>query len=237
MKSIIAIALGLLLLVSAVAATGNSNIANVAVTENMAGQVMTNAYFVQTSDIEANLDGNSINADQITNIEAVDNILTGSKPDGKTFFCQSVDQLINDTGNNNEDIQLEGALDVVNSPLSLNGLIATNNILTNSAANQGIIQSMDVEGNSNFNLQLVGAVTVLDSPLSPNGLISANNILTNSATNQEIIQSQNIEGNSNDDEQLVGGYEVINSPLSSNGFIYSNTPQLAAGMVMKTDLT
>jgi hypothetical protein len=214
MKSIMIIILGLALLVSA-AAAGNFNIANVDVTDNMAGQIMTNAYFVQASDIEADLDGNSIQADQITNIEAVDNILTGSKQDGNTFFCQSVDHLINDTGNNNADTQIIGAPGTGTGSFD-SGLIAVGNTLTDSASSQMIRQNEIVEGNSNNAIQNVGVpgdISVSDIVTGDgsfdSGLIAVGNTLTDSASSQMIRQKEIVEGNSNSDTQNVGVPDLI----------------------------
>jgi hypothetical protein len=160
MKSIATIILGLLLVVSA--AAGNSNTANVAATSNMAGQEMVNADFVQVSDIEADLLGNSICAEQISNMEAIDNTLVGSEPDGNTFFLQSIDQSISDTGNNNVDTQNVGIPGTIKKVISIvdcddsfnSGLIALDNTLTGSVSNQMISQNDMDTGNSNEVTQL-----------------------------------------------------------------------------------
>lgn len=59
MKIIMTIFFGLLLLASAAAAEGNSNITNIAVTDNMTSRVMTGADFTQVSNINASLVDNS----------------------------------------------------------------------------------------------------------------------------------------------------------------------------------
>jgi hypothetical protein len=202
---------------SAAAAAGNSNVANVAVGDSMTGQVVTNANFAQASDIDANLDGNSINANQISNMDAVDNALTGSKQDGKTFFIQSIDQLINDTGNSNVDTQIVGGPIIGNAVLGISsidsGLIAAGNTLTDSVSSQMISQSEMIEGNSNEAIQNVGVPSVSVSPFpevahstfgGDSGLIAVGNTLTDSASSQMISQSEMIEGNSNEAIQNVG---------------------------------
>jgi hypothetical protein len=215
MKSIMTIILGLALLVSA-AAAGNSNIANVDVTDNMAGQIMTNADFAQVSNIEAYLDGNSIHADQISNMEAIDNILTGSLQDDKTFFSQSVDQSISDKGNNNVDMQIIGATGTGIGSFD-SGLIAVGNTLTDSASNQKISQKEIVEGNGNNAIQNVGVPGIIDVIGSAvtgdgsfdSGLIAVGNTLTDSVSNQMIRQNEMVEGNSNNAIQNVGVPGII----------------------------
>ncbi len=226
MRNIMAIAFGLLLLMPAVTATGNSNIANATVAENMVGQAMTNAAFVQSSNADTNLAGNLINAIQITNISAVDNILTGSKPGDKTFFYQSVDQSISDTGNNNVDIQNVGgpdisfaesvAVDTDFTGADL-GLTAVDNTLTDSAIIQTICQSETVEGNSNMGIQSVGSpdISIVESVMVDTdfagadlGLIAVDNTLTDSVASQIINQSEKIDGNSNVGTQSVGSPKI-----------------------------
>jgi hypothetical protein len=216
MKSIMTIILGLALLVSA-AAAGNSNIANVFVADNMAGQIMTNADFAQVSNIEADLDGNSIHADQISNMEAIDNILTGSLQDDKTFFIQSVDQSISDKGNSNMDTQIIGAPGTGTGSFD-SGLIAVGNTLTDSASSQMISQSEMVEGNSNNAMQNVcvpGFIDVFASTATgdgsfDSGLIAVGNTLTDSASSQMIRQNEIVEGNCNNAMQNVGVPGFIN---------------------------
>ncbi len=226
MRNIMAIAFGLLLLMPAVTATGNSNIANATVAENMVGQAMTNAAFVQSSNADTNLAGNLINAIQITNISAVDNILTGSKPGDKTFFYQSVDQSISDTGNNNVDIQNVGGPDInIDRSVMVDtdfagadlGLIAVDNILTDSAIIQTICQNETVEGNSNMGIQSVGRpdISIVESVMVDTdfagvdlGLIAADNTLTDSVASQIINQSEKIDGNSNVGTQSVGSPKI-----------------------------
>jgi hypothetical protein len=218
MKSIATIILGLLLVISA--AAGNSNTANVAATSNMAGQDMVNADFVQVNDIEADLLGNSICAEQISNMEAIDNILVGSEPDGNTFFLQSIDQSISDTGNNNVDTQNVGIPGTIKKVLSIvdcddsfnSGLIAIGNTLTDSSASQIISQNETIEGNDNLETQNVGVSCPAKFTLSAvcsddsfnSGLIALDNTLTGSVSNQIIRQDEMTEGNNNVDIQNVG---------------------------------
>jgi hypothetical protein len=211
MKSLMAIILVLLSLASTIDAEGNSNIANVFVADNMAGQIMTNADFAQVSNIEADLDGNSIHADQISNMEAIDNILTGSLQDDKTFFIQSVDQSISDKGNSNMDTQIIGAPGTGTGSFD-SGLIAVGNTLTDSASSQMISQSEMVEGNSNNAMQNVGVPGFIGGFESTangdgsfdSGLIAVGNTLADSVSSQMIRQNEIVEGNSNNAIQNVG---------------------------------
>jgi hypothetical protein len=236
MKSITTIVLGLLLVISA--AAGNSNTANVAATSNMAGQDMVNADFFQVSDIEADLFGNSICAEQISNMDAVDNILAGSLPDDKTFFLQSIDQDISDAGNNNEDTQVVGIPGTIKKVISSvdcddsfnSGLTAIGNTLTDSSASQIISQNEAIEGNDNLDSQNVGVscpakftLSVVCSDDSFNsGLIALDNTMTGSVSNQIIRQDETVEGNDNANIQNVGVPSSIDVTLcaitSDNSF-------------------
>ncbi len=211
MKNIMRRTLGLLLLVSAVAAEGNSNIANVAVTDNMAGQVMTNAVFAQASNIDANLDGNLINADQTSNINAVDNILTGLKPDDEALFVQSVDQLISDKGNSNVDTQNVGTFGTtIISGINVgdigsfdSGLIAVGNTMTDSIASQIISQNDTDMGNTNAVTQIANSIMAAD-------------ILTKAGALQKISEDVHSLGNANTISQNEALTSSANTVTSGN---------------------
>lgn len=104
MKYLTSIAVGILLLVSAAAATGNNIDAIVAVSSEISGMAVTGASVGQVTNMEANLFGNDICADQFVDIEIEDSCLTGFD-NGRTNDFQMVDLMLNSTGCGNYDSQ------------------------------------------------------------------------------------------------------------------------------------
>ncbi|MFB3764123.1 MAG: hypothetical protein ACE14P_02620 [Methanotrichaceae archaeon] len=100
--------LGIMLLVSAVAALGSDNNGIVMVNEQTMDMLITGANVAQMSDINANLMGNDILANQATVLMIEDGCLTGLD-DGRTNAIQVADLMINDIGSTNIDTQF-GAL-------------------------------------------------------------------------------------------------------------------------------
>lgn len=175
MRYMMTIASGLLLLMSVAAGLPPlGNVATVTVNENMAGQIITNADFAQMSDIDAVLTGNSLGADQVANLNAVGNTLAGSKPDGKTFFCQLLDM----------DMCEKGNLNLHLGDLQSASLNATGNILTDSGARQEICQNDANIGNTNDVFQFANTTMTSD-------------ILTNAGALQKIKEDALSVGNSN----------------------------------------
>ncbi len=91
------LALSLLLLVSAAAATGNDNYVTVWNSQDMVGNCITGANFAQITVADANLFGNCNEAIQAQALEAVDNSVTGAN-NGRTNFMQYGEMVANDTG-------------------------------------------------------------------------------------------------------------------------------------------
>lgn len=104
MKNLLALAIGLLLLVSAAAATGNYNSNSVCVSEEMSGNCITGASVGQVVKMDANILGSNIQAGQTVDLQMEDSCLTGLN-DGRTNSLQMVDMMLNDTGCNNIDNQ------------------------------------------------------------------------------------------------------------------------------------
>lgn len=195
-RSMITIAIGSLLLVSAAAAEGNNNLATITVTENMAGQTITNAIFAQASDIDATLTGNFLGAHQFADLNAASNTLAGSKPDGKTFFCQSLDMDMCATGNLN--LFLGDVFDMQSASLT-----AVGNILTESSASQIVCQNDKNTGNANHVFQFASTVMTTD-------------ILTNSGALQKIKEDTITEGNFNTITQNEALTSTLNTVTGGN---------------------
>lgn len=177
MRDMIAIAFGLLLLVSA-ASAGNNNIATVSLNEIMAGDIITGASLAQLSDIDANLVGNLDSSTQIMFQNATRNTLTGLG-NGKTFLLQSGDMDICDTGNSNTDAQIE--------------LLGANaNIVTEGNITQAAVQIDNDKGNNNSVVQFTasGIGVVL-------AVVGSPNILTRSELDQLSCLDASVTGNSN----------------------------------------
>lgn len=194
MRSMIALAMGLLLLVSAAAAAGNNNVATVSLTEVMTGDIITAANFAQLSDIDANLAGNGITSIQTMIMEGSTNTLAGGLnkqglTDGKTFFLQSGDMMLNDTGNTNIDIQTE--------------LLAAN---TNQVAIGNITQVAaqvdNNKGNSNNVFQFTAEAAGVTSILGEVGVTPSANVLTDSEIKQLSYLDVLVTGNTNTAEQM-----------------------------------
>ncbi len=203
MRRMIAVAVGLLLLVSAAAAVGNNNIAGVDVNETMTGQVLTGASSVQLADIDANIAGNTNVEIQGMNLTAVDNILTGLN-DGKTFLLQSGDMMLNDTGNNNVNWQFE-FLGASENQVAIGNITQMSaEVAENEGNNNNILQvTAQGAGTSNFFTSTVvadgGSATVIVVPFF--GATPSPNILTNSELKQISGFDVSVSGNTNTAEQ------------------------------------
>jgi hypothetical protein len=113
MRDLIAIAFGLMLLVSAAVAQGNGNTAIVTINERTTDMQITGANVVQMADIDADLMGNDILANQIVGLRIEDGDITGQS-NGETNVIQVADLMLNDTGNANADLQSVGIAQVEN---------------------------------------------------------------------------------------------------------------------------
>lgn len=205
MRNFIAVALSLLLLVSATAAQGNNNIAGVAVIETMTSQVISGASSAQMANIDANIAGNMNTEIQGMNLTAVGNTLTGPN-DGKTFLLQSGDIMLDDTGSSNINWQFEFVSANTNQ-------VATGNI------SQLAAEIADVKGNDNKVFQINdqsagyrdihrstvvadgGSATITSIPF-PGSPLSSPNILTGSELKQLSVFDVSVAGNMNTAEQL-----------------------------------
>lgn len=162
------LALCLLLLVSAAAATGSYNCVNVYGSQEVSGNCLTGAAFAQVTNVDANLLGTNIDATQFLGLQANDNCITGSN-NGETNFIQAGDMVANDTGCNDFDLQAE--------------LLAANeNCLTTGNITQIAAQHADTAGSDNYVVQ--GTAAALGTVDLPCFCLGSPNCVTNSDLSQ-----------------------------------------------------
>jgi hypothetical protein len=197
MRIVLAIAFGMLLLMSAAAAIGNSNTITATMNEEATGMSITGANFAQIEEADANLMGNNILATQDLSLMAADNQITGDLnnnglPDGKTNFFQTIDMEIKDTGNNNVDEQQMG-------------IGASGNILTVGNVTQIAMEKIDDSGNDNHVTQDPDVLAGSSDPTC----------LTRSDFQQAVSLNAYVKGNANDVDQFVSFYESDDSLTDS----------------------
>jgi hypothetical protein len=135
MKALLAIALGLMLLVSGAIATGNGNIGTVNINTYVSANCLTEASFAQIGDVNGNFIGNSLQGAQTMAFVGTDNVITGFNPD-ETFALQKGIMDLTDSGCSNIDTQAETFL-------------VAENCLTVGNINQILCQSADIFGDDN----------------------------------------------------------------------------------------
>ncbi len=196
MRSFIAVALGLLLLISAAVAQGNDNIARITVNEETTGMLITGANIAQMDDLDANLMGNNIFANQVVGLMIEDGNLIGQS-NGKTNAIQVADLMLNDTGNANDDSQSVGLAQVEND-------------LTIGNITQITMLEADDIGNENSIDQTAHASTGTFFGLpGPNSL-------TNSELRQTSVLDACVNGNSNNAIQETNQFITDDILTSSN---------------------
>jgi hypothetical protein len=196
MRVVLAVAFGMLLLVSTVAAIGNSNTVTVTINEVANGMSITGANFAQMEEAGADLMGNNILATQDLSLMAADNQITGNlnngMPDGKTNFFQTIDMEIKDTGNNNVDEQQMG-------------IGASGNILTVGNFTQIAMEKIDDSGNNNHVTQDPDVLAGSSDPTC----------LTRSDFQQAVSLNAYVKGDVNDVDQFVSFSESDDSLTDS----------------------
>lgn len=204
------LALSLLLLVSAAAATGNDNSVTVWNSQEAAGNCITGANFAQITTADANLFGNCNEAIQIQAFEADCNSITGLN-NGRTNFFQYGEMVANDTGCGDFDIQVE--------------LLAANeNCLTIGNITQTAEQESDSFGAGNVVAQVTAAA------IGPVDLgcfeLGSSNSVTNGELSQASVLDTCVSGTYNFAVQaaLQGEFDncVTNSKLSQQAAINAN---------------
>ncbi len=206
MRSLITIAFGLMLLVSTAASQGNGNTGIVMINEETSGMLITGADIAQMADIDANLMGNNILANQVVGLRIEEGDLTGQN-NGKTNAIQVADLILNDTGNANVDSQFVGIAQVEND-------------LTIGNITQITVLQADDIGNEN----------VVDQSSSSSagiffGFIEPN-LLANSELKQTSILNVYVNGNTNnavqEADQFIVDNTLTNSKLYEHADINAN---------------
>lgn len=202
MRDLITIAFGLMLLVSAAAAQGNGNTAIVTLNERTTNMQITGANVAQMADIDANLMGNDILANQIVGLRIEEGDITGQS-NGKTNAIQVVDLILNDTGNANVDSQFVGIAQVEND-------------LTTGNITQITTLQADDTGNEN---------TIDQSSSSSAGIFFGfiePNLLVNSELKQTSILNAYVNGNTNNAVQGADQFIVDNTLTNSKIYEHAN---------------
>lgn len=201
MKNLIAIAVGMLLLVSAAAATGNDIGSIVSVSEETSGNCITGANLAQISEIDANLFGNGILAFQGVDLEIEDSSATGMN-DGRTNLFQMADMDLNDTGCGSIDSQyIEFA--------------QGENCITVGNLTQIGMQGADVIGNDNYVDQSTQAFAGVWEECEVGEEKGSPNFLTNSDLSQVSALDACVDGNYNYAEQELTQYASDNCLTTS----------------------
>ncbi len=195
MRSLITIAFGLMLLVSTAAAQGNGNTGIVMINEETSGMLITGADTAQIADIDANLMGNDILANQIVGLRIEDGDIVG-QGNGETNAIQVADLMLNDTGNANVDSQLVGTAQVEND-------------LTIGNITQITVLQADDMGNENVvDQSSSSAIGIFFGFIEPNSL-------ANSKLKQTSILNAYVNGNTNNAVQEVDQFIIDNTLTSS----------------------
>lgn len=203
MKNFATIAVGILLLVSAAAATGNNIDAIVAVSSEISGMAVTGASVGQITNMEANVFGNDICADQFVDIEIEDGCLTGFD-NGRTNDFQMVDLMLNSTGCGNYDSQY---VEFAQGENSMN----VGNIT------QMAFETIDDTGNGNIVGQSSSAFAGVWEECEDGEEFGSPNCLTNSELSQVQALDACVTGDINivcqDDDQFATDNALTNSKL------------------------
>ncbi len=234
MREFVAVALGLLLLLSTAAAMGNDNIATVTVNEETTGMSIIGANLAQISDTDAYLLGNDIFADQAVDMSIANSFLTGLG-DGKTNDVQMADLYIHDTGNDNIDSQSVEFIQGTN-PLTIGNISQTTVLEANDKGNGNLIDQTAIAyfafrfSNLLTNSEM-GEASVLDACVNGNNnnaiqetnQFATENRLTNSKLYEQAAISSSILGNENN---LNGGSQFTIQLADFNHLTSSRSNEL-----------
>jgi hypothetical protein len=202
MRSLITIALGLMLLVSAAAAQGNGNTGIVAINEETTGMQITGADVAQIANVDANLMGNDILANQIVGLRIEDGDLTGQS-DGKTNAIQTADLILNDTGNANVDSQFVGIAQIEND-LTIGNITQMTVLQADDMGNENVVDQSSSSSIGTF----FGSVEP--------------NVLANSELKQTSILNACVNGNINSAVQGIDQFIVDNTLTNSRTYEQAN---------------
>jgi hypothetical protein len=195
MRSLITIAFGLMLLVSTAAAQGNGNTEIVTINEGTTGMQITGANVAQMADVDANLMGNDILANQIVGLRIEEGDLTGQS-DGKTNVIQVADLILDDTGNANVDSQFVGIAQV------------ENDLTTGNITQMTVLQADDMGNENTIDQSSSSSAGIFFGFIEPN-------LLVNSDLKQTSILNAYVNGNTNNAVQGVDQFIVDNTMTNS----------------------
>lgn len=221
MKNMMAIALGLLLLISTAAANGGpfvNNVATVTVTETMTGLSIGSADFAQASDITAILSGNLLDADQIADINAEGNIVTGT-PGDPCHVIQSIgmDLILNGNSLGGRQLaDLEAAGNIVTG-------FPSDPIIPPNPVRLTFVQSADMD------MRIIGNFNVIPFDVQSATLVATGNTLTSSGAGQIASLNDTNIGNTNDVLQLASEAMTSNILTRSNALQLIDEDALSVG--------
>jgi len=215
MRSQITIAFGLMLLVSTAAAQGNGNTGIVMINEETSGMLITGANIAQMADIDADLIGNDILANQIVGLRIEDGDITGLG-NGETNAIQVADLMLNDTGNTNVDFQSVGIAQVEND-LAMGNITQMTVLQADDMGNENVVDQSSsssigiffgfIEPNSlaNSELKQISILNAYVKGNTNNAVQGANQfIIDNTLTNSKLYQHADINANILGNENNLG---------------------------------
>lgn len=229
MRYPVIISISLMLLISGAAALGNVNTATITVSEVIAGTPAIGANIAQVADLDADLLGSDIRADQAAGLMIVDENLAGQSS-GDTNALQMADLMINDTGCTNVDSQIVGLAQFDNeiaignitqmAALEADDIGSENSIDQSSSASAGNFFGF-IEPNQLTNSDL-GQTSVLDACVkgcSNNAVQGTDQFITDNALTDSRLYEQadinaNILGNENNlNSGGQGVFQIADSNL------------------------
>lgn len=232
MKNFISVALGILLFISAAAAQGNGNNVVVVANEATTGLSNTGANIAQVADINTNLMGNDILANQIASLMIEDGNILGQS-DGKTNVIQVANLMLNDTGSTNVDSQFV-ALDQDDNDLTIGNITQLTVLKADDIGNENSIDQSSSSSAGNF-FGFVEPNSLTNSDLKQTSILDASvngsnnnavqstdqfitdNTLTNSMLYEQADINANILGNENNlDLSSQGVFQNVDSNILTN---------------------
>ncbi len=215
MRSLITIAFGLVLLVSTAAAQGNGNTGIAMINEGTSGMLITGANVAQMADIDADLIGNDILANQIVGLRIEDGDIAGLG-NGETNAIQVADLMLNDTGNANVDFQSVGIAQIEND-LTIGNITQITLLQADDMGNENVVDQSSsssigiffgfIEPNSltNSELKQTSILDVFVNGNANNAVQGTNQFITdNTLTDSKIYEHADINANILGNENNLG---------------------------------
>ncbi len=198
MRSLIIIVLDLMLLVSVAASLGNDNSENVMSNVETTGTSIIGADLAQIDNINANLMGSNIHANQFVRLTIDDSNLVGQS-NGETNDIQMADMMLNDTGCGNIDLQFV-AINQDENCLTIGNITQLTALKADDIGYENSIDQSSSSSIGNFF-----------------GFIEPN-VLTNSDLKQTSILDACVAGNANNAVQ--GTNQFITDNILTNSKLY-----------------